>query len=162
MAWGRAISHIIERLVERRPLTSLGLAVAAANRTHSSQLNAQCPGPQPLKRRPYRLNAVGPFYSVDGGCVTCLAPHSAAPDLMGFYADPSGTHRRSHCFFERQPHTSEEIERAILAMEVSCIENLRYGGNDLAILKRLSDMGYRHLCDECEDQSLEQTFHSSV
>ena len=161
MSWTRAIRHIIKRF-ERRPLTELGVAVAIRDETHSSKPNGQCCGPQPLERRAYRLNATGPFYSVNGGCITCLAPQSAAPDLMGFYADPSGTHRLSHCFFKRQPHTSEEVERAILAMEVSCIENLRYGGNDPTILKRLSDMGYRHLCDECEDQSLEQTSHPPV
>ena len=73
--------------------------------------------------------------------------------LMGFYEDPSGTNARSHCFFNRQPQTEEELDRAIRAVEVSCVENLRYRGTDPAILKKLSEMGYRHLCDAFEDHS---------
>jgi len=82
----------------------------------------------------------------------CLAPEAAAPAVMGHYEDPSGTNRRSHCFYKRQPQTTAELDEAVLAMEISCIENLRYGGTDPEILKRLRDRGLSHLCDALEEK----------
>lgn len=95
-------------------------------------------------RTAYRENAPGPFYSECDGCVICGAPHEEAPELMAW--DPSG----NHCFFKRQPETPEEVQRAINAMDVSCVENLRYRGDDPEILETLCRMGYRHLCDALE------------
>jgi hypothetical protein len=102
---------------------------------------------RPRRHLPYPLNAPGPFYSENDGCITCGAPHAAAPELMAWYLDPSGTNRLTHCFFKRQPVTPEEVEAALQAMHASCVENLRYGGDDPAILDRLCRMGYIHLCD---------------
>jgi hypothetical protein len=98
-------------------------------------------------RQPYHLNATGSFYSVKDCCIICLAPESVAPDLMRLYEDPSGTNRMSHCFFTRQPETAEEIDHAIAAMNISCVQNLRYAGDDPEILKRLCELGCGDLCD---------------
>ncbi len=99
----------------------------------------------------YPENAQGPFYSEEDGCITCGAPHVEAPELMAWYNDPSGTNQFSHCFFKRQPETPIEVEHAINAMHSSCVENLRYRGQDPAILERLCRMGYRHLCDALQE-----------
>ena len=147
MNWSRSLRNILKLLSgDRHTLTVLGLRDAPRQETAASRPVAHCQG---VRRayKPHRLNAAGPFYSVRDGCIVCLAPQAAAPHVMGFYRDPSGTHARSHCFFKKQPQTPEEVDEAIAAMSVSCVENLRYGGRDPEILRRLCEMGYRHLCD---------------
>lgn len=62
-----------------------------------------------------------------------------APDLITM--DDEG------CYFHRQPETPHEINRALDACIVSCIENYRYGGKDEEIRARLTEAGYGHLCD---------------
>jgi hypothetical protein len=59
----------------------------------------------------------------------------------------------SHCFFKRQPTNPAEVERAIKAMEVSCVENIRYDGSDPRISKKLSGQGLGHLCDPVDGDS---------
>lgn len=148
MKWPQSLHRILDLLIERPHLTRLGLdgePLTDASGPH-------CREQQPLERKPYPLNAAGPFYSVEDGCITCLAPQCAAPNLIGLYDDPSGTNARSHCFFKKQPQTQEEVDEAISAMAVSCVENLRYGGTDPVILNRLCQIGFRHLCDALEDE----------
>jgi hypothetical protein len=94
------------------------------------------PGAQPR----YPENAPGPFYVEKDLCLICCTPESAAPDLIGFYKDPSGTHRESHCYFKKQPETPEELERAIEAMHLCCCGAYRYGGSDPAIIRRLIEL----------------------
>lgn len=86
-------------------------------------------------------NAPGPFYVVKDQCLSCGAPEAEAPTLMGSCADAEG------CYFRKQSETPEEVYQAISAMQVSCIEVLRYGGQDPAILKRLAELGASLLCD---------------
>ena len=69
---------------------------------------------------------------------------------MAWYEEPSGPSHHTHCIFRRQPETAEEVERAIRAMNISCVENLRYRGRDPAILERIRSMGMGHLCDTIE------------
>jgi hypothetical protein len=45
-----------------------------------------------------------------------------------------------HCHFKKQPETTEEIERAIMACRVSCTQAVRYSGSDPAILNRLREL----------------------
>jgi hypothetical protein len=52
------------------------------------------------------------------------------------------------CYFHKQPATPDEVNDAIRAMLVSCIEVYRYGGDDPTIRRRLAELGYSHLCDE--------------
>jgi hypothetical protein len=85
----------------------------------------------------YPENAPGAFYVQKELCITCRAPESVAPDLIGFYADPSGTNRVSHCYFRKQPETAEELDRAIKAVGVSCCGAYRYAGVDPAVKEKL-------------------------
>ncbi|WP_169976919.1 hypothetical protein [Tautonia rosea] len=79
------------------------------------------------------LNVPGPFYTT-GQCLACEAPEFEAPDLLAPLNDENIiTH------FIKQPETAEEIERACRAIEVCCVNDLRYGGTDRAILERLGN-----------------------
>jgi hypothetical protein len=51
------------------------------------------------------------------------------------------------CYFYRQPETAADVNHAIRAMFVSCVEAYRYGGTDPQIRRRLAEIGYSHLCD---------------
>ena len=53
----------------------------------------------------------------------------------------------AHCFFARQPVTSEEVNAAIRATWTSCCQSLRYGGDNPAILARFIELGEPQLCD---------------
>ena len=92
------------------------------------------------KRDRTPLNADGDFYVEAGTCLWCMAPENQAPELMGF-EKPNG------CFFQRQPETSDEIEHTINAVHFSCVQALRYAGNDATIIERLRACGCEHLCD---------------
>lgn len=90
----------------------------------------------------YLENTQGDFYVINNACITCGAPEAEAPDLIEHSKLEYG-----HCYFKKQPQTPDEIERAISAMEVSCIGGLRYGGKDEKILKRIYEKGLEELCD---------------
>jgi hypothetical protein len=79
------------------------------------------------------LNVPGPFYTT-GQCLACESPEFEAPDLLAPLNDENIT-----TYFVKQPETAEEIERACRAIEVCCVNDLRYGGTDRAILDRLGD-----------------------
>jgi hypothetical protein len=85
----------------------------------------------------YPENTPGAFYVQKDLCITCRAPESVAPDLIGFYEDPSGTNCKSHCYFKKQPETAEELDRAIRAVQVSCCGAYRYAGDDPGVEKKL-------------------------
>ena len=84
------------------------------------------------QRQPYPLNAEGDFYVENQICLACDAAPSEAPDLMAFNDD-------WHCYFKRQPQTSEELEQAINAVMASDVGAVRYAGSDPAILLRLPE-----------------------
>ena len=94
--------------------------------------------PSSIKDR-YPLNK-GDFYINNGDCITCGAPQAEAPDLIEHGKD-------GHCYFKRQPQTETELDQAINALMVSCINALRYGGMEEKILKRLYEDGMADLCD---------------
>lgn len=79
------------------------------------------------------LNVPGPFYTT-GQCMACEAPEHEAPDLLAPLTDGNHT-----TYFVRQPQTPREIERACRAIEVCCLDDLRYGGPDRAIIARLGN-----------------------
>jgi hypothetical protein len=95
----------------------------------------------------YPLNAPGDFYVVRDQCIICMAPEHEAPDLMGFFDDPDGTNRRSHCYFKQQPQTAEELRRAIAAVHVSCCRAVRYGGDNPDVVRELLNLGDADSCD---------------
>jgi len=84
-------------------------------------------------------NAPGPFYVMKGHCISCGAPRAEAPGLVTL--DDDG------CYFHKQPETPAEVNDAIRAILVSCIEVYRYGGDELTIRRRLAEIGHSHLCD---------------
>ena len=90
-------------------------------------------------------NSHGPFYSLGditsdgtwcGRCLSCHIPEEQAPTLL---APLTGVN--SDTYFVRQPETDEEIEQACCAIEVCCVDALRYGGRDPKILARLEKAG---------------------
>ena len=88
--------------------------------------------PAPPARFP--LNAPGDFFVEDGACMGCQAPEAAAPDLMAAVDTPEHGY---HCYFRRQPSTPAEVERATVAVYVSCCAGVQYGGTDPQVLGRL-------------------------
>ncbi len=98
---------------------------------------------------PRRLfcNAAGDFYATGedpkpgekglrwmGDCLTCHGPESQAPDLLAELNEKNAT-----TYFVRQPIEGDEIERACRALQYCCVDALRYGGTDLAIIRRLGN-----------------------
>ena len=112
-----------------------------------------------LKMNPPNPNKSG-FYTAEGECIICNCPPEIAPNLMSFYEDPDGQHTNSTCFFKRQPTNPEEIELAIEAMSSSCVEAIRYGGEDISIIRQLlisaSDNCIDALHDHRKDGILKQ------
>jgi ferredoxin len=92
------------------------------------------------KRERTPLNAEGGFYVEKDVCIRCMAPHHEAPELLGMDEETG-------CYFRRQPQTSEEIEHAVEAVRVSCVEALRYSGDDPEVLKRLRAKGCKSQSD---------------
>ncbi len=95
----------------------------------------------PNERERYPQNAEGDFYVEKDMCLTCIVPEVEAPELMGFDEEAG------HCYFKRQPNTSEELEHAIAAVAASEIQGLRYAGNDEYILRHLIELGAVDCCD---------------
>ncbi len=92
----------------------------------------------PRSRHPDNVD--GPFYVVNGECMSCGAPEMHAPKLMSH--DSHG-----HCFFTRQPASPHETNEAIESTWASCCGALRYGGTDDGILIRLAELGLAEQCD---------------
>ena len=97
----------------------------------------------PRQRNP--LNTSGPFYTEANVCTACLLPEGEAPELLGFEEDLENP--KFGCFFKKQPEVPEELEHTFMAMAVSCVDGLRYGGTDPAILRRLRELGMERQCD---------------
>ena len=96
----------------------------------------------------YPENAPGPFYVQSDECITCRAPESVAPDLIGFFKDPSGTNAGSHCYFKKQPQTVGEIDRAVKAVSVNCCGSYRYAGSDREVKKKLKKANCKSAIEE--------------
>ncbi|MES2974754.1 MAG: hypothetical protein V4757_14150, partial [Pseudomonadota bacterium] len=86
-------------------------------------------------------NVSGPFYTLGdqrkdgswcGQCLSCETPENEAPTLLAPL-----TAENADTYFVRQPQTEAEIEQACCAVEVCCVDALRYGGRDPTILRRL-------------------------
>ncbi len=97
----------------------------------------------PRQRNP--LNVDGLFYTEANICLACLLPEAEAPELLGF--EENLDNPEYGCFFKKQPETLKELEHAFMAMAVSCMDGLRYGGTDPAILRRLRELGMEGQCD---------------
>ena len=64
----------------------------------------------------------------------CGAPEAQAPTLL----EPC-TPENLQTYFVRQPDTPDDIELACGALQVCCVNSLRYGGKDRLILRRLGN-----------------------
>jgi hypothetical protein len=84
-------------------------------------------------------NCPGPFYGI-GGCTACGAPEAEAPTLLSELTDENW-----ETYFVRQPETPEELEQACRAVQSCCLDALRYGGTDPAIIRRLGNSA--NYCD---------------
>jgi uncharacterized protein (TIGR02996 family) len=79
------------------------------------------------------LNVPGLWYTC-GQCMQCLAPEQEAPDLL---APLDGDNTVTH--FVRQPVLPDEVERACRAAVVCCVMDVRYGGTDPVVIRRLGN-----------------------
>ena len=78
-------------------------------------------------------NIDGPFYTIDFRCdCACELPEREAPELMRMTED-----RRYQSYFYKQPVTALEIAHAIEAVNICPIHDIRYGGKDPEIIKRI-------------------------
>ena len=86
------------------------------------------------------LNSEGDFYVIKDTCLACMAPESVAPELMGY-------DRETGCYFKQQPRTPGEVDHAVEAVWVSCVEALHYSGDDPAVLEQLRAKGCKSQSD---------------
>ena len=94
------------------------------------------------------MNVEGPFY-VANYCITCFTPPECAP---GNVCEHHNFDRRencphSSCYVGKQPENDTELESMIMAMEVSCVEAVRYCGTDSQVLEKLRLRGLAKQCD---------------
>jgi hypothetical protein len=78
-------------------------------------------------------NVPGPFYTT-GECLACMQPESIAPELLTPLDESN-----SDTYFVRQPKTPQELELACRAALSCCVSSIRYGGDDLSIIRRLGN-----------------------
>lgn len=154
MKWVRQLISWVVARDSDEVILSLGLVSSAqeGTSTSSERQTIWTRLAEPHVPVPHPANAPGAFYSENDGCITCGAPQAQAPDLVGWYEVECGDYLSSHCIFVRQPETPDEVEQAIRAMDVSCVQNLRYRGINPVILNRLRQMGMAHLCDTPDQQ----------
>jgi len=91
-------------------------------------------------------NIKGDFYTTGslsrdgawwGECLACGMPEAEAPCLFAEL-----TENNSDTYFVKQPVTEIEIKQALSAMEVCCVDAVRYGGRD----KRILELAPPELC----------------
>lgn len=83
--------------------------------------------------RRHAANVEGAWYTT-GQCLACSVPEDAAPML---FAPLGGENWLTH--FVRQPSSEEEVERACCAAVGCCVADVRYGGRDPGIIRRLGN-----------------------
>ncbi len=72
------------------------------------------------------------FYVENGCCLTCGVPQSVAPDLVGW------SDENAHCYWKKQPRTSEELDQALKVLDQQELGCHRYAGSDSEILARVA------------------------
>jgi len=65
--------------------------------------------------------------------MACALPEAEAPELLAKL-----THENMDTYFVKQPETDEEISQAISATQVCCVNAVRYGGRNKAIIKQVN------------------------
>ena len=98
------------------------------------------------------LNVEGDFYTIGcqdkhggwyGECLECALPEYEAPDLLAPMDDD-----HYDTYFIKQPENEKEIEQAISACKVCCVNALRYSGKDKNIIERLGEEYCDYKIDE--------------
>lgn len=107
-----------------------------------------------MKNDRFSKNVPGDFYTIaekskdgewHGACLECGLPEEEAPDLLSPLSNGDEFH---DTYFIKQPSTYKEIEQAIAAMDICCVNAIRYGGSDPEILKLANP-------DACDNMQLE-------
>lgn len=95
----------------------------------------------------YRKNADGDFYGVADEClcINACIPAEIAPDLISYEEKPE------NCYFKKQPKTKEEFELAVDAVLSAFTKNLRYGGKDIRVLKKIRANTRNLKLNVCQD-----------
>lgn len=80
--------------------------------------------------------------------MTCALTVNTAPHLFHFlnYTDKSECARS--CCFRNQPVTREEVSLVVEAAIGSCVDAVRYCGDDRKVLRVFREHGGAHLCDK--------------
>jgi hypothetical protein len=102
-------------------------------------------------------NAPGDFYVGKNECIACGAPEREAPELMS-HTREGGDY---HCFFHRQPETSEEVEHAVWAVFISCCDSVYYAGKDDKLMAQLRELDRRYGCPSDSDGKTSPRFPKS-
>jgi hypothetical protein len=79
---------------------------------------------------PEPQSAPGDFYVEQECCISCGVPQMIAPDLVGWTS-------KEICYWIKQPHTPDELDRAIQVIHTQDVGCHRYAGSDKTILKKL-------------------------
>lgn len=78
-------------------------------------------------------NAPGAWYTT-GACLACGLPEATAPMVFAPLGDENW-----QTWFVRQPATAAEAELACRAAVGCCVADVRYGGRNRAIIRRLGN-----------------------
>jgi len=100
-----------------------------------------------LSEKRHPKNSLGDFYGTadECCCIGACAPSTVAPDLIGYQKEPEA------CYFIRQPETEVEVDRAIEAVLAGFVANLRYGGDNPNILRRIRVATRNPALNFCQD-----------
>lgn len=99
------------------------------------------------------MNVPGDFYVEDGCCTSCNMPFTEAPELFG----SADGELDGHCFVRKQPESTAELSRMLMAMAVSDLGCTRYKGKNRTIQIRLVEAGEGPQCDFLDEQLQERT-----
>ncbi|WP_228560819.1 MULTISPECIES: ferredoxin [Myxococcus] len=76
------------------------------------------------QHEPHPMNVPGDFYVVDQCCAACGVPTHIAPETFAFATERLG----GDCYVQRQPITTEEVDRALMVVRCQEFGCVRYGG----------------------------------
>ena len=94
--------------------------------------------------KPYPKNVAGPFYVENGCCTACDVWMNFGEEFLAFEGPEAGGW---HCYFHHQPSTDAEFAKVFELIGLVDMDCMRYRGSDPAVLKILTDMGHRDICD---------------
>ena len=81
----------------------------------------------------------GPFYVIKDQCIICDLPPTVASKCIRMKSGVEDCEK--YCFVHKQPVSEEELEQMFDAMSGSCVQAIRYCGDDPSILRRLKKKG---------------------